>query len=337
MHACRALILPILVLTALTAVTPASAHAASRPVPLILVICSYHADYPWQTSYRAGLEEVLGGRAELRYFDMDTKRLPERAHAASAGRAWETYLALKPDMVILGDDAALKHIGPRLAGTGTPCVYLGINANPRSYTHGASNITGILERPLFMRNMLFIREIIGERFKKGLILFDTDITSKVIWEEQFHGRESMTMAGIRMELKMIGELDDWKRTVEKAGKDGYDIILLGLYHTIFDKAGKHVDSEEMLRWTSANTPLPLFCFWDFSVGPRGAIGGLVLFGQVQGRMAAETALRILAGETPSSIYPVMAEKGRFLFSRAQLARWGLALPEDIASQAEFTD
>lgn len=337
MHACRALLLPFLILTALTGAMTARALAAPRTVPLILVICSYHAEYPWQASYRAGLEEVLGGKADLRYFDMDTKRLPERAHASSAERAWETFLALKPDLVVLGDDAALKHLGPRLARTATPCVYLGINANPRSYTHGASNITGILERPLFMRNIIFIREIIGDRFKKGLLLFDTDITSKVIREEQFHGRESLTMAGIRMDLKMIDDMGEWMRTVASAEKDGYDIILLGLYHTIFDKAGKHVDSEEVLRWSSANTPLPLFCFWDFSVGPRGAIGGLVLFGQAQGRLAGETALRILAGETPSSIYPVMAEKGRFLFSRSQLARWSLTLPEYIAVQAEFTD
>ena len=56
-------------------------------------------------------------------------------------------------------------------------------------------------------------------------------------------------------------------------KKGYDVILLGLYHTLRDDTGKHVEAEKVLEWTSENTPVPSFAFWDFLLGPRKAIGG----------------------------------------------------------------
>jgi len=314
----------------------AESFASRRAKPLILVIGSYNPEYPWQASWRRGLEEVLGAKADLVYTDMDTKRLPPERHAAMADAAWEEYTRLSPDMVILGDDAAFKYLGPRIAGTSTPCVFLGVNANPRDYGFSAPNITGVLERPLFMRNILFIKQIMGPGFRRGLLLFDTDITSSVVHGDPFQWRGSMVMADIELDLKQIGIFDEWKRTVLGAAAQGYDVILLGLYQTLFDADGNHVDPEAVLRWTSEHAPLPMFCFWDFSVGPQGAIGGLVLFGEVQGRLAGEMALRILEGAPPASIYPKAAEKGQFLFSRSQLARWGLKLPPDIAREAGMT-
>jgi len=34
---------------------------------------------------------------------------------------------------------------------------------------------------------------------------------------------------------------------------------------------------------------------------------------------------------------VVAERGQLLFSRSQLKKWGLTLPDKIASKAKFTD
>ena len=53
-----------------------------------------------------------------------------------------------------------------------------------------------------------------------------------------------------------------------------------------------------LKWISEHTPVPNFGFWDLASPPRGNIGGYVLDGYHHGELAANMALKILAGEKP---------------------------------------
>jgi ABC-type uncharacterized transport system substrate-binding protein len=48
-------------------------------------------------------------------------------------------------------------------------------------------------------------------------------------------------------------------------------------------------------------------------------------------------LKILGGKNPKQIAPVMENKGRFFFSRSQLEKWGITLPEKISSKADFIE
>jgi hypothetical protein len=86
-----------------------------------------------------------------------------------------------------------------------------------------------------------------------------------------------------------------------------------------------------------NIPVPPFGFWDFSVGPDKTVGGFVLFGRSQGEAAGKIALKILSGKSPDNIRPVVGDMGRFLFSKSQLKKWGLSLPDDIAKVAEYVE
>ncbi len=57
----------------------------------ILVIESYHAQYPWDISYKKGLENILGNDYSLVHFEMDTKRLPASQYEERAQLAFEIY------------------------------------------------------------------------------------------------------------------------------------------------------------------------------------------------------------------------------------------------------
>jgi len=302
----------------------------------ILVIESYHAEYPWDASWKKGLQETLGDKYNLVYFEMDTKRLPMSEYEKRAQMAWNEYKKVNPELVILGDDNALKYLGQKFVNTTTPVVYLGINNNPRNYDMVRhKNITGVLERALLKRSIVFINKIL--KIKKVLVLFDSGTTSQVVRDEIFSGKESVSIIDIRVDIKPMDNYTVWKKAVLNAKEQGYDVIFVGLYHTIKDDMGKHVDAEKIVEWTSENTPIPPFAFWDFAVGPRKAIGGYVLFGEEQGKTAAKIALKILSGENPSEIRPKIAQKGRFLFSESQLKKWGLTLPSNIAVAAKYTE
>jgi ABC-type uncharacterized transport system substrate-binding protein len=305
--------------------------------PTILVVESYNVEMEWDASYKQALEEALGKKYKLEYFQMDTKRLPKDEHAAMADKAWARYQALQPVLVILGDDAALKFLAKRLGATSTPVVYLGINNNPREYfdANVIKNITGVLERPVLKRNIAFAHEILPNA-KRALVLFDTDVTSQVVLRETFGGQHQLVINGVNVDLKLIGDWDVWQNEVLNA-KQNYDMIFVGLYQALHDRVGKSVNTtHEVARWTSEHSPVPAFGFWDFAVGPDKTIGGLVLYGREQGKAAAEIALKILSGTPPAQIYPVTADRGHFLFSKRQLERYNIVLPAVIASESSFT-
>jgi len=301
----------------------------------ILLIESYQADYSWDVSYKKGIQDVLGSAYRLETVQMDTKRLPPEEHQSKADEAWAAYQRLNPSLVFLGDDAALKFLGPRFAETTTPVVYLGINANPRNYLpKGAKNITGVLERPLYVRSILELKQILP--LKKVLVLFDTDRTSEVILSEVFEGKSEFTTAQVRGDIRLVKGWGEWQQQVLNA-KGQYDALLVGLYQTIVDSEGHHLPDSEVLAWTSANAPIPLFGFWDFSVGAEKTIGGLVLSGEEHGRLAAEMALAIFAGKQPAHLPPETTRSGELLFSRKQLEKYQLTLPPEMAANAKFVE
>jgi len=293
----------------------------------ILVIESYHQGYSWDASYKKGLLDSLQGDYKLDFFQMDTKRVAKKQYQHRADLAWQSYQEKKPKLVILGDDNALKYLGPKFAETNTPVVFLGINNNPRDYfSVYPSNFTGVLERPLFKRSIATLSNILSPRPKKILLLFDDSTTARASISEAFGGSIGVDVFGVSAKLRLIKNWILWKTQIQQAKKNGYDAIIMGLYHTIADVNQKHVPASDVMAWTVENSPVPLFSFWDFSVGKGKTVGGLVLSGEEQGRMAAQIARQILQGTPPSKIYPKTAEKGRYLFSQQQLSKYELTLP-----------
>ncbi len=304
----------------------------------ILVVESYNAEYRWDHDYREVLVQMLGERYNLEFFEMDTKRLPIEMHAGMAEKALARIRSVRPALVILGDDAALQYLGEPLDALDIPCVYLGINGNPRNYGRMKfKNITGVLERPPIKRNIVYIRQIMPS-IAKVRVLFDTNRTVQLIHDELFEGKSRMMVDGIQVDLRLCKTLDEWKNSVLSAPADGYQVTIAGTYHTLTQTNGKVADPEEVIVWTAANSHVPLFALWEFAVGPHMAIGGLVLSSREQGKAAAAIALDILkGGPKPSQRVPVTGRPGSFLFSKSQLAHFHLDLPPDIAAQAQLLD
>jgi ABC-type uncharacterized transport system substrate-binding protein len=302
----------------------------------IYIVESYNREYAWDRSYREALIDRLGSRFELEWFEMDTKRLQAYAHQNAADEAWQRYLALDPVLVILCDDAALKFLGRRFARVGTPVVFLGINANPRNYLDSIPpNMTGVLERPILKRSIVYINEILP-RAKRGLILFDTDLTAQATKDCEFGGKDRISFQDVDIDIKLIVDFESWRKTVLDA-KNHYDYIITGLYQTLRESDGSYADPETVIAWTSEHSEVPLFSFWDFGVGGQRTIGGRVLTGRDMGLIASDMALRILSGESPSSIPKVTDTPGKFIFSTSQLRRWGITLPSDILADSTLVE
>jgi ABC-type uncharacterized transport system substrate-binding protein len=321
--------IPWLPLLCLLLLIPAAVAAGDYR---IVVINSYHAEHPWVRAHNDALSARLAGRADLDIRYLDTKRTTPAQYAELAGRFLAEIIADPPGVVVLTDDNAVKLLGRPLMDRHIPVVFLGVNENPRKYLGEMEMATGVLERPLYKRSLLFLNEIMGPRLKHCLILFDSSATSEVIFDSVFRGHKRMILGNTGVELELIETFAQWKDRVLSARQRGFDAIFVGLYHTLTDGEGNHVESDEVLGWTSANSPLPVFAYWDFTVGKGKAVGGLVNSGGPQGEAAADLVLDILAGQAPGSIYPVTPKEGQFLFSRFELDRWNITLPATLAGE-----
>ncbi|MCX4026177.1 sugar ABC transporter [Endozoicomonas sp. SM1973] len=302
----------------------------------LLIIESYHSGYKWSKDY---VETISNNLSEftVQHFQMDTKRLSPIMYPSRADKAWKVIQAIDPLLIFLGDDNALEYLSHRLSKTKYPVVYLGINSNPRNTgIYKYKNITGVLERPLLKRSLLNAKNIYP-RLTKALILFDDSTTSHHTIKDFFQNKPVQKIGNIDTHLLISNNIELWKKTVSAAKQNGYQAIWSGLYFTLHDKDGLHIKSSEVINWLSTNTPLPLFAFWDFSVGKDKAIGGLVMTGKSQGLAAAKIAKKILNGTKPENILPQISPKGEFIYSKSQLAKWNITLPDSIRQNTTFIE
>ena len=302
--------------------------------PHVMVINSYHAEHPWVRAHNSALREGLAGRARITCLDLDTKRIPRSRFQESADRAWQAVVGENPDVVVLTDDNAVRLLGQRVMDHSIPLVFLGLNNNPRTYLGGLEGATGVLERPLYKRSLMYLQDILKPSPRRCLVLFDRGETSMVIKHTVFKDQTFVRLGDTAVDVRFIETFAQWREAILSARQKKYDIIFAGLYHSFSDEAGNHIASNDVLTWSSANTPVPIFGYWDFAVGKGRAVGGLVNSGQPQGKAAAELVLKILDGAQPGTLYPVIPEDGQFIFSRAELARWNILLPSDILKADE---
>ena len=214
--------------------------AAMAGLPRVLVINSYHPSFPWVAAHNDALQWELRNTASLSFFNLDTKRISPAQYKAAADRAMQRIKIVDPKVVVLADDNALMLLGKRVMKRNIPVVFLGINSNPRKYMIEGGQITGVLERPLLKRSIVFIHDILPNKLKKCLVLFDDGTTSHVVLEDVFHGKQTLAFGGVLTNIRLIGSLHDWQHQVLSAQKEGYDTIIIGLYHTVMDDEGNNV-------------------------------------------------------------------------------------------------
>lgn len=304
----------------------------------ILVIQSYNSEYRWDKSYTKGISDVLSKKHHLSFVEMNCKKVSVAACKENAEIAYEKYNSIKPSLVILGDDYALKYLGPKLSKVKTPVVFLGINNNPRTYFDKhrlPPNMTGFLERPNLRRALNQMSHVMPNS-KKALVIFDTTFTSRIASDFLFEEQKQVKVRGIEVSKVHLDKMSDLKNVIRKA-KGKYDYIFLGLFQNVKDSKGKVLSSDEVVRWVSETTEVPLFGLWDFSIGKGMAIGGFVIDSYRMGYDTGKIALRIFEGELPNKISPVFFDRAVNLFSTSEIQKWKISLPAHFTKNIKLIE
>lgn len=302
----------------------------------VVMVNSYHPEYKWVAAYHAAFVDELQESASLVEIYLDTKRIRSEEFVTRAASALEVIEEASPDVVVLADDNAFSLLAQKVVDMGIPVVFLGLNSNPRNSLTSLKGVVGVLERPLLKRSIPIINEVLGKEFKKFLVLFDVSTTSDVLFRDFFLSRE-VRFQDYLAEVVQVPTYEEWKEAVLQAPARGFEAIMLGVHNTLRDGSGAHVPYREVARWTNQHSTIPVFAFWDFSVSPDMACGGLVLAADPQGRAAARLTNMILNGRNVSSIHSLTAERGKLMFSRGGLQRWGLKLVNQQDEPVEIVD
>ena len=311
-------------------------HAAR--VWTVFVVDSYHASYPWSRECRQGLLDGLGKDVRPVFFEMDTKRRPASEFPARADAAWDACAELAPDVVVLMDDNAVRYLGERMSAAGLPVVFMGVNNNPRKYFSSQripANVSGVLERALVLRFMNALGEILDYAPRRVLLLMDESQTSEAMIETSLGGHREMVVSGIEMAIFQTANFSAWREYAQGITKDNYDAVILGSCGALKDDEGRQVPLDDVSGWSARAVRVPVFGLWDIVVGKGKAIGSLLVNGSDQGRVAAGVVNGYLSsGRMPPIGY---TNRASMVFSRYELDRWGIELPDDVLDRASFVD
>lgn len=297
----------------------------------VLFIHSYHLDYPWVKEYRQGFMDTIE-QSDIIEHQMDTKRIASSDFNQAADKAIQQIQTSEPKLVVLADDNALKLVGPVVVQKQIPLVFLGINDNPRQYIALSKNVSGALERPLLKRSVSSLKTL-QPTTKKILVMMDDNPTSYAILATSFDNKLKQTIAGIKVDTLLFSRFLDWQTAIEQSKANGYDAVIIANYAALKDTNDNNVSLDSVSQWTSEHTPIPLFAFWDYSIGHDKAIGGLTINGYQQGVVAAQHVNHFFnAGSLPSISTP---NRGELVYSQQQLQKWHITLPSTLESRAKI--
>jgi len=289
----------------------------------ILVLNSYNKGYSWTDNEVAAIEDAFAGSSNvvLQMEYMDTKLINTDEHFRLLEALYTNkYRKTRFDIIIATDDDALRFLrdyGERLFPD-TPIVFCGINNFDISKTEGLESVTGVNEQADFVSNLELIRRL-QPRVRQINVIND-ELTAGRLIRKEFEAAAEAYRDRFRFRFLTGLTMEQVRETVAGLGED--DVVF---YLTFFrDAAGDAYTPLEAIPLISDSSAVPLYGQVDYMLG-KGVMGGKMKSSYYQGRVAAELAKRILAGEKAADIPVVKESPNYFMFDYIQLERFGISL------------
>ncbi|MFQ5642680.1 MAG: EAL domain-containing protein [Thiogranum sp.] len=313
-----------------------TAEAAARERLEVVVIHSYHQDYPWTALQHAGFTGALS-RALPEYdinFSveyLDTKRvMPSSAYL----QTFRAYLQAKhhddlPDIIYVTDDNAMNFV----LETGvqsfqaTPVVFSGVNNLALARTLDRQHITGVFERKGVERSIRLVQQVRPET-ERIIFLGDGGPTDQAIGariREVSHRYTGLEI--VRIGRSSLDELLEALRTA------GPGVVIVTTIGGVRDTGGRVLELDEIMKLIT-DTGRMVLIMEDAYLFP-GVLGGYVTTARLQGETAARLATRIVHGEAVSLVEPVTESPGELVFDWNALQRFGVRPGADFLHGAKI--
>lgn len=276
--------------------------------PKILIIHSYSQGFPWTQFQMAGMQDTF----EKAYPDLevpveylDWKNYPEEKSLRQFKKQLRyKYGQIKWDVIITTDNAALDlilELRPELF-PGAYVVFAGINDYHPSAFAGQTRVTGVIEAVDYVRTINQMLKIHPKTKEIAVILDSTEVSKSLL--------EEITRLFPRWQTQVrFKVMHDYPMPQILAEVDGLskDSLILVTNFTM-DKTKKKFTSREAISMISKQSHVPVYGLWEMQLG-YGIVGGWLLDGHLQGKIAADLTIKALRGEHP----PIVTESASRLF------------------------
>ncbi len=263
----------------------------------IVYVNSYHAGYGSSDDVMEGINETLKEEnVEMKIFFLDAKRkTAETETGESVQIILEEIEAFNPGLLIVSDDNAVKDlVVPHFNVTELPVVFCGVNWSTEQYNLG-DNVTGMLE-------VLPLRELLSEvisnypETRKLVVLSENSLSeqnNRMLLDTLYRN------IGLDVTYSLANDFESWERMFLEASQNA-DLIYMPTNGAI-----KGWNDSEAKNIIEENLKVPVVTCDDFMM--PYAVFGLTKVAREQGEWAAQTALEIIRGKSPSEI-PYTANK-----------------------------
>jgi len=291
----------------------------------VLVIHSYHPGLSWTEDVTKGIRDVLDHSGQppvdMSWEYLDARRFTDPENATLIRQLLIRKLKwVKPDLVMVSDNTALEFALKRRSDLfpDVPIVFCGINNYHPSLISGFHDITGVAE-DVSLGQTVRIALRLHPTTKEIIVIGRTSVAADMDGRQLFAAPLPGLPAGIAVTFWDDLPLSELRSRLAKL-KSGSLVFINGLLR---DETGRPLMYGETAEWVSRYASVPLYALWDIFLG-HGIVGGKLVSGYHQGRLAAGLALRILNGESAERIPVISAEdSNRFQFDYRQMERFGI--------------
>jgi ABC-type uncharacterized transport system substrate-binding protein len=272
----------------------------------VFILHSYDDQFPWTHFVQEAAKSILdNSHVQSMAFYMDTKRHSSEAEKFAAAQMAKLQIEqFKPDVVITSDDDAVKYVlMPYYKNSEIPFVFCGVNWDASVYGLPYKNATGMLEVDL-------IHEIIKnlQEYTKGTRLGYLSMDG--LGERKTAASYAQRLGTALNKTYFVTNFNDWKESFLKAQQE-VDMLFLTNSHGI-----KNFDAQQAQSFVEANIKIPVGATLPLAT-PLSLLG-IVLRPEEHGTWAAQTALKILGGQSPSDI-PITRNREGTLFINLRIA------------------
>jgi len=314
--------------------------------PRVMILQSYDPEYAWTRDIDAGIRRVSEHwtNYSVNWHYMNTKRFSDPESLRYAGivarRAIERF---NPHVLIAVDDLAQRLAARFFVNhSHIEIVFAGVNDTVEPYGYiGARNVTGIFER----KPLQAVKELI-----LTLEQYDPDrAASRPVIHYLMDPSESMARDRLRVEsfawapLRFAGtyvakDYPSWQTFVRALPDKAGEYLLLANYRQLrrSETNTEAVPPAEVMRWTEANSPIPIIGVNVFNVEDGAAVAvGASPF--EQGETAAMLAEQLLQQGLRGSQVALQSPRYYVVaINEAALAKRRLELPQIYETFARTT-
>jgi len=296
---------------------------AEEPLRVLVLHAFGHPFSPWSDmagGFHAQLIKKSPEPIEFYEVSLDTARVREPQDETPFVDYIRALLAgRKLDLIVpVGAPAAFfaQRYRPRVFAT-TPMLIVGADKRRIPDVTLAANDAAVLldlDLPAYFANILRLRPD-----TKDVAVVVGNSPVERYWTSELH-RDFQPLAG-RLNITWFNDLTFDEMLTRAAAMPPESAIFYFLLSE--DAAGVTYSQDRALEKFREVATAPIFGMGDYELG-RGIVGGPLMQTQALGQQAAEVALRILKGETPSRINPPSVLFGAHMYDWRELQRWGIS-------------